>query len=255
MSLVIENKELNKKDSKDMLLIATCEIDDKEKWIYYTENDKVDGHEKIMCKKAKPELIKMKNQIFSCFISAPSGAGKSYKANEIINKLLKENKSINDVFLFTLQPNPDPAYEDLFEKEKIIKMNMLNPEIYDIPLEIFENSICLFDDFDKVEDKIKKMIFLKLEQFLTLGRKLNINVVTVLHETLQYNLTRCIIFESQNVVLFPKSAIKTTNSFLTTYLGFDKEDIAEVKKLKTKSLFIHKSSPQYYVSDDCIKLF
>jgi hypothetical protein len=133
-------------------------------------------------------------------------------------------------------------------------MDMMNEEIYNIPLSVFENSLVIMDDFDKVAPDIKKMVFLKLEQFLTLGRKLNINVITCLHETLQYNLTRCLIFESQNVILFPKSAIRTTNQFLKTYQGFNEEELQQLKKHKTRTIYLHKTSPQYYITDDCIKL-
>lgn len=250
MSLVVKEKELKK---SKMLLLATCKIEGKEKYVYYDANAEQELNE-VKCSKAKPEIILEDKQIYSCFISAPSGAGKSYKANEIIHDLMKKDKNIEDVFLFTLSTSNDPAYEKLFEKDIMKKIDINNPASYQIGIDAFENSICVFDDFDKLNAELKKAMFLRLEQFLTLGRKLKINVITILHETMQYNLTKCIIYESSNIVLFPKASIRTTNQFLTNYMGFDKNEIAQVKKLKTRTIYIRKTSPQYYVADDMIRL-
>ena len=99
-----------------------------------------------------------------------------------------------------------------------------------------------------------KMIFLLLEKFLTRGRKLNINVITILHDTLQRDLTKTVIFESCNIVLFPRTAIRSTSMFLKNYMGFELDEIKEVKKFKTKTLYIRRFPPSYMIADDHIKL-
>ena len=103
-------------------------------------------------------------------------------------------------------------------------------------------------------DLIKKALFLQVEQFLTLGRKSNISVVTILHETTQFHLTRCIIYESRNYVLFPKASIRSSLQFLKNYMNFTDDELQQVRKMKTRTLYIHKMTPQYMISDDTIRL-
>jgi hypothetical protein len=133
-------------------------------------------------------------------------------------------------------------------------MNTENPETVSLPVETFENSICLFDDWESGDKTSRDGLQKLLVGLLMRGRKLNIHVVCIIHTTLQANFSRDLHFESRFTVLFPRYQIRTTNSYLTNYMGFEKDQLAKIKKMNTRYIYISKMIPQYIISEDTIML-
>jgi hypothetical protein len=227
-----------------------------EKLVYISSEDGNDEDE-IMKAEASHKFVPLpfveKNQRDALFISAPSGAGKSrFSAEYILNmRKLKQFKKA-PVILFSASRNDDPAYKDI---KNFHKVDIYSPELGLLDIQDLENSICLFDDFDQVSDKsILKFLRDILKQILELGRKLNISVICIVHDTLQGNHTKPLIFECNSVVLYPKFSFRTASQFLKNYLGFGKEEILSLKKRKGRFVFIRKSIPLYQITEDEVKV-
>lgn len=238
---------------------------------WYTEHEVEDGADQFRLTQGTPTVNVEKNQVYSVLISAPSGAGKSYKANELITQLLDKfpKKNQPTIFYFTTQTEPDPAYEKLIKKEHTVindkgkktqesiwqVVDINSEDLFSIPIEVYKNSVVLFDDWETNNSKdIRDGLHKLLVAFLSRGRKLGIHVISIIHTTLQANFTRDLHFESRVTILYPKYQIKTTASYLKNYMGFEEEDIRMVKNRRTRSMYIHKIIPQYCVTDDMVWL-
>jgi hypothetical protein len=76
--------------------------------------------------------------------------------------------------------------------------------------------------------------------------------------TQNYNETRNIIFEADTVVLFPRSNLNSTIRFVKSYVSDDKQLLEEITNIKGNQfvpLIIHKTAPQYLMTNKWIKLF
>ena len=276
MSLYTKNLDDEpEKDSKD-ILIATCEIDDTMKNVFWTENMVKDKVLELHCKNAEPCIIKQKNQIYSCYIAGASGSGKSTYASMICKKLLKLDKSIEYIFFITAQTVEDTAFKKLYKLKRkytqVVKKNgklmdieceepvfnsvdIMSDAFYQMPLEEFKNSIILFDDYECLPGPIEKKLILFQRSVITMGRKLNINPIIIRHVIQNFQKTKEILTECQHVVLYPRFNIRDTSKFLESYMSFDKEEIKEVRGLNTRALYIRKVIPNFFISNELIKLF
>jgi hypothetical protein len=93
-----------------------------------------------------------------------------------------------------------------------------------------------------------------VRSIITMGRKLNINPIIIRHKILNHNKTAEIIMEAQNIITFPSYNWRDTSKFLENYMGFSKDEIADVRKLKTRALHIHKVVPNIMISNDEVRL-
>lgn len=155
------------------------------------------------------------------------------------------------VFLFSASQESDKALENI-KNLKII--DIYKPELLNLRCEELRNSVCLFDDWDSTEKYIVDYLCKLLKSILERGRKMNIDCMVIVHDGKQYKKTKPLIFEAQSFVVFPRSGIAACNSFLKTYMQFSKCECDMMKSLKTRSVLIHKASPQYLISSKYIKL-
>ena len=81
-----DDKEVEPLNPEDVL-IAQCVINKKNQNVYWTEETEGDAVTEINCKDGKPEVFIGKNQVYTCLISAPSGSGKSYLANDLVTNI------------------------------------------------------------------------------------------------------------------------------------------------------------------------
>jgi len=288
MSLYILDNDKEPKHKNDILISKMYKYDsdkDKlnkkdEKFVYYSDNFIDEKSTKLNCEKNYKfviEPVKNKNQIFSAYISGQSGSGKSTIANNLIKNLLKNDKSIENVFFITAQTIKDKAFDDLYKmKKKVIRqikkgrkiievedeedifvnININNEILYTTDLDIFKNSIMLFDDYEKLQSKILENNLKKLlERVMNMGRKLNISPIVIRHKTNQGLNTSEILTESQHICLFLKHNFRDCKIFCKNYLGFSEDEINKLRELDTRSLFIRKTIPNYMISDHEIKLF
>lgn len=289
MSLYLHDND-KPRDTDDILIAKLYKFDQQkkkldknpDKYIFrstiYTNDDnrimKCDFNHKFVM-----EPMKSKNQIFSALISGQSGSGKSTIAGNIIRDLLKKDKTIENVFFITAQCIDEPAFKDLykmkrkvskevrknkFSKPEIIEvdedvfvtLDIYNEELYNLPLSFFQNSIILFDDYEKLQSKI---IENKLETFrdivINQGRKLNISPIIINHRLQRGLKSAEVLTEVQHVIVFPSENSTQVSKFARSHLEFKSKQIRDILALQTRALIIRRSSPNYLLSDHEIKLY
>lgn len=237
-----------------------AKIQDTKKYIYVADvaDDENDINELTIPANQKfvPLPYILPNQRQSVFVSGPSGVGKSYWSASYIKHLrdatrYKDNKKKKlPVYYFTAQKIDDPAYKDI---KNFNKVDIYNEKLFQLKVEDLENSITLWDDWDQGPKAITQFLYQLLRGVLELGRKLNIHVIVLTHETLAGAFTKPIILESQAYVLFPRLSYRTASRFLKDYMGFDKNELQDIKKINSRSVYINKQHPQYLVADHKVK--
>ncbi len=205
----------------------------------------------------------LENQRFACFISGVSGSGKSTFASEAIKELRKQPRFKKfPVFFISIKDannpeNADPAFADIKDFNPI---DIYRDEFLDVDGSDFCDCIVLFDDYNqlaKTDPKYQKIMSL-LKKLLALGRKQNTMILIINHQTMDYNKTRDIIFESDTICCFPRSNLNSTKKFIKSYISDDKnllEEIVNIKGSQFTPLIIHKTAPQYLITPKWIKLF
>jgi len=217
----IKPKKEDKKEEKEDkgILIAVADIDGKEHNVYWTDNYQGDSVDVLKVKNARSIPIKQTNQIYSAFLSGSSGSGKSTEAARIALDLLNSDKSIENVFFITSQTIDDPA------------------------------------DYEVLPKQVEKLMTDFVRGIITMGRKLNINPIIIRHKVMNgLNKTSEIIMEARNVILFPQYNYRDSSKFLESYMGFSRDELQDVRKLKTRVLHLHKVIPNFMISSDEIRL-
>lgn len=212
----------------------------------------------------EPVPLVTHNQTWRCFVSGMSGSGKSTKISELISSIRKHVPSIENVFMFNANEIVDPVYEDIGVRHlEYVDVNLLKQ----LKVTEFKNSIVIFDDWDQVTgfDAADIISFMRsfLKALLERGRKMNIHVVVVNHQTMDYHKTRDIIYQCQNYQLFPSMNKNATLKFIDNYFG-KSPDLYDIVKAVSSgadgggpydNLYLHKDAPMYAISDRRIKLF
>lgn len=189
-------------------------------------------------------------QRYSCYISGISGSGKSFEAARQIKELRKMKKYKDNIpVLITLSKDDDKAY-------KGIKYHRLNLDDMDFNVEFYRDTIMIFDDWESGNKKTVSAIHDLIKKCLERGRKLNIAVLVITHMTTNYNLTRDIIFECENYVLY-SSNINSVLKFAKSYLDMDKKDLQQLKGDigEHRSIYIRKSVPRVLITPLLIRYY
>lgn len=230
-----------------------------------------------------PYLNLKDKQRSSVFISGISGTGKSTFAINLIKqyreiflnqhkeerknyieKLKKEDKPVPKfeplkevpVFLFTGTSNKDPLFENLKGCE-VVNIN-LDPDFVRIEPEMLRHSIVVWDDFENLKSKpLKERTQFLLKQVLEIGRKLQIASIVITHQTMNYQFTRPIIYESTEFILFPATNPNSFRKFCKAYLDLESpqvEKIIEESDSPFDYLLYRKSFPRYLQRSHRIEL-
>lgn len=191
----------------------------------------------------------------SYFIAGTSGSGKSYYTAKLVNNILTQPRFENGhIFLISGQTKPDPAYEDNIKS--YFKLDMEHEDFYSLTYNDFENCIVIFDDTTSLGNRGREQFVFNLQKSLSENaRKNNIALINISHQSRDFVKTKYIIHEATNYVLFPSSSWNDSRKFLKSYMDYDEDELKEVKKLSrhTRGICIHKSNPQYILSDHLIK--
>lgn len=191
-------------------------------------------------------------QLFSerIYISAPSGAGKSYFTAEYILEIRKKFGKKREIFIFS-RVDEDKSLDDKLPAKYVTRVP-LETELWDDVLftpEDFKNAICIFDDIDSIQNKklCKKVQALR-NNMLETGRHSKITVISTSHQIQNFMETRQLINEAQAVVLFPRSSSKYhIGSFLEKHMGLTLAQINEIYNLPTRWIYLHKQYPRYLI--------
>ena len=188
------------------------------------------------------------NQRSALYISGVSGSGKSTSAAQYIKQIRKIHR-YNDmpVYFFTWSALPDPAYKDI---PKFYRVDLKNEDFMSLDTTECANSICLFDDYTSIPDKeIKTYIDKFIRELLENSRKQNTLLIIINHITQDYNRTRHIIFECDSYILYPQFNLNSTTKFLKSYLDLSDEQLAKIKDMDSRWIFVRKVVPRYLISE------
>jgi hypothetical protein len=174
-----------------------------------------------------------------------AGAGKS----TIIAQFVKEYKKMKpdaDIFLFSQKPE-DPAMDTIKGLNRVIIDNSL----VDDPMELADfpnDSITIFDDIDVLPKKQLLAVMLIRDQLVNMIRSRGGIVLSCVHNFLQYKITRNMLLESSDYIVFPRTgAVKNIIDMLKSQMGLSKDDIDKILKLPTRWAWIKKSAPQIVI--------
>jgi hypothetical protein len=179
------------------------------------------------------------------YIAGPTESGKSFY---IKNFLLQYRKVYphRDIHIFS---NVESDKEiDVIPRIKKYKLDLqLNSQNGFIKSEKLANSMVVFDDIDRIQNKNISTIIKNLrDDLLTKGRHDDISVIVTNHLLTDYKDTRIILNESNSFTFYPKSgSVYGLNYILKTYLGLSKEQIKKVMNLNSRWVTIYKLYPNY----------
>ena len=201
------------------------------------------------------------------FIAGAPGAGKSYLAKQMIQRL-PDNL---DILLFTALEEKDGNFDEL-GKTRLYKIKMTPEVLSSIKLsEIRERMkghqcILLFDDVDKIRDsRIQNLVFAIMNDALANGRghekhdgKGDIHVICTSHSANDYQKTKYTFENSNYVALFPGTTPPLQMYRMFDKLGLDKELCRRMIRLgrrqELRSIIIHKVVPMYMIFGNKIML-
>jgi hypothetical protein len=183
------------------------------------------------------------------YISAPSGAGKSYFISKwlAMNRKIWRGKNKKTIYIFSRIKHD----KQLDKYSDVIRPDL--DDLVDDPIEMeeLENDIVIYDDIDSVRNKhVKEAVFSQRDDHLVCGRHANLTVICTSHQLMNHNESKRCINESTSVVLFPLAGnVYQLTNFLKSYCGFSKLMIAKIMNLKSRWICIFKTYPMCIVYD------
>jgi hypothetical protein len=224
-------KVLNSK-LKDDLLRVTDKIDEvKEHFETYECKDK-ETIQQVPDKQKERSIL---------YVTGASGSGKSYYTYLYCEQYRKIYPK-NPIYLIS-SINEDSS----IDKVKGLKRFILDDKFMNTPInaEDFKNSLLIMDDTDCITNKfMRNKINGILGLILETGRHFNTSCIYTSHVANAGLDTKKILNESHSITLFPASlGGRALKYLLDNYLGFNKEQIKKVKKLKSRWVTITKSFP------------
>ena len=177
------------------------------------------------------------------YIAGATGSGKSYYISDYL-KLINKYQPKREIFIFS-DVEHDKAFEDLSNVTRIaIDMTLVNEPI--TPAEL-QDSVCLFDDIDSIQNKtIKKEVYALMSSLYKRGRHENVTVISTTHNITEYHKSRTAINESAVIVLFLHSGSTHGQRYIMSkYIGLDSHTIKDLMRIKSRAVQIHKSFPMF----------
>jgi len=231
--------------------------------VYYDDNR--DEEENIISQKIHKEMS-TRGKLFpmptlntrqTCFISGPSGVGKSHWVKEyaLMFHRLFPDRYIN-LFSEIKDDKEDPLYP--LVQSGIIDQEPLDAEIYENPIQLtdLQDSLCIFDDIEAISDlDVLDSLRTLQNKILHLGRHNKIYVLSTTHLTLGGFATKTLLNESQQFILYPKGGNPNmVRTCLKTYVGLDKKQIDRIMSTNSRWIFVNKSYPVYVIEEKKIYL-
>jgi len=187
-----------------------------------------------------PHLEDMDNQNHRIAVLGKSGSGKSHFTGHLVDRMNPDKR-----FIVLSAVDEDAAYDPLGP----IRLDIYDPDTYELPIEEFNNSIVVFDDVENLADKAVNKAILRLRNMLLeKGRHHKIDVVSISHDALAGKDTKLVHAESTAAVMFPKYAqAHTMGTYLKKYIGLSADNVQKIKELGNHSrwIFVSNTAPTY----------
>lgn len=179
------------------------------------------------------------------FIAGKTGSGKSKltkKYAENYAKMFPNRKT----YIFTKHED-EKAYQELTYTEIHQKDEVMNNPI---DITILKDSLVIFDDCDKIQDKkLLKAFEALISDIIANGRKYNIHIVILGHQLMDYKHTRDILNELNRIIFFNNTSKHHINRYLKIYAGLSPETIKRISGLKSRWSLLSVEHPQYLMHE------
>jgi len=188
------------------------------------------------------------------YITAPSGAGKSYYIKNYCKEWLKKHKD-NGIFMFS-SLSEDESLDEIKPKRIIINDTLITDPL---TLDDFnKGDLIIFDDIDVISNKFwREAVYKILNQILEIGRHKALSCLITNHLVSNGKDTRRVLNECMFVtIFFGAGSIKGINYLLENYIGLDKKEIRKMKQKSKDSRWttIFKNYPQIALTEKSIWL-
>lgn len=201
---------------------------------------------------------KLDGQTERIYITAKSGAGKTFKFIRPYCIQYHKQFPSNKIFLFSSKLK-DRALDDL----KFVKRIVVDEDILTNPFEIdlFENSLCVFDDIEdfpldpKGKPLIGKAVLKLLEELLRNSRSYNTYLLYTHHTPTNYKETKLMLHEATAVVIFPRSKYSGKADYdylMKQYVPINKDLQTIIKNTNSEYVYITKTNPLIIISNNYI---
>ena len=187
------------------------------------------------------------------YIAGPSGSGKSYIAKGLVERYRKQFPD-REVFLVSKLKEDETL--DSTKGGPLIRLDiekLVSQPITD--LEELSDCLIVFDDYDTFTQPYAKVVQKLIDDIATMGRHSRTSILCLSHYLSNYAKTRLLLCEATHFVLYPAATGNHALTYLLqTYLGFDKDETAELRRIRSRWICIHKNYPQWVVSEHMAKL-
>jgi hypothetical protein len=161
------------------------------------------------------------------YICGASGSGKTTYASRYIEEYKKKYKN-NGIYLFSSVDKD--ATLDKIKGLKRIKLNetFLNS---DIPKDVFNDTLIIFDDCDVISNKqLKNKVDAISNMLLETGRHMHTTILYTNHIANDRNKTKKILNEMHSLTFFKNLGSSQLNYLLNSSFGFSKKEINNIRK-------------------------
>jgi hypothetical protein len=263
VKLVLSDKDITDDKQYPVALVKSDNKKQNGQFVYVNTDLKSKGETKLSLPfesslSILPDTRGDKRNIY--YIAGASGSGKSYIAKQITENY---HKLYPDRFIYIVSALEEDDTLDSMKvnKKKIQRLDYKT--FIDDPPDINTVSDCLFifDDVDNVAPKEGgDAIHTLINDIAIMGRahkagQGNISMMFLTHHITNYKKSRLILNEADYYILYPQNT--STNQLyylLKTYLGFDRKDIQNLKKLPSRWVCFHKNAPQFMLWDSGMKI-
>ena len=200
------------------------------------------------------------------YISGPPRSGKSHLIGQLIREYIRHHPDRN-IFMFS-QVNSDRAIDEVIEdasrslrwdRRLFTRIDLKTIMETEINVDDFRGeygSLCVFDDIDKITDKVlqKRVDGIK-DAILATGRDhdyngTDIDLIVSNHSSLEHHRTKELLNQATYVVIFPKG---TSDHHLRTvcmkYCGLNKAQVDKIVNTDSRYVIIHREMPLFVLEE------
>jgi len=176
-----------------------------------------------------------------------AGSGKTFALAEYLVEFRKYYPNYR-IYLFS-QKTEDKLLDKLITK----RIPLEELEEANFEAEDFKETLTIFDDVDVISSKkVEKATFDLINKVLEVGRSYNTFSCLTMHLPCNGNQTKRLINRCTHFVYFKNSSNHGTDYALENYFGFDRKQLKELHKLRSRSVCVIRECPQLVISNDMI---
>lgn len=182
------------------------------------------------------------------FVAGKSGSGKSFWTASYMREYTDMHPDRN-IYLFSTHTE-EKAYNNIDHEAIPLDDTFIeNPPT----LESLENSLCVFDDCDNLQNKkLLKAVDAVNADLISNGRKYNIHVVSLNHQLMEHSRTRNQLNEANRVVFFPQGSPYHNQRYLKVYAGLDGKWVKKVLDERSRWICLDLRVPMSYVTENAV---